>query len=231
MKRLLVSLCFFTLLHGEVSAQYAIPSREDRLIPATSFFDMDTDILEEYCRIIRDHLISTEEGRFMSRFWAIPSFSKEYFVGTMQKEDDFFLICREPKIHIWTEFQNKNNHIPKIVETKRRISKEDAVSLNLLIEVAVVGARFDQQIVSDKDGYTATIGADGTGYYFSSSTTLHARTASIRSPRPNSKTGQLVAVLEEVIETVKNKNGRRVGFSPELRTKIEDLTAKFLSDI
>ncbi len=231
MKRLLLSLCFLVVLHGEVSAQFAVPSREDRLIPATSFFDMDTDILEEYSRIIRDRLISTEKGRFLSRFWALPSFSKEYFMGTQQEGEAFFLIYREPKKLIWTEFHNKNNHTPKIVETKRRISKEDAVSLNLLIEVAVVGARFDRQIVSDKDGYTATIGADGTGYYFSSSTTLHARTASIWSPRPNSKTGQLVAVLEEVIETVKNKKGRRVGFSPELRRKIEDLTAKFLSDI
>jgi hypothetical protein len=157
-------------------------------------------------------------------------------MGTEQEEEEFFIICREPEKHIWTDgvFYSEShlrNYVPKIVEIKRSISKSDVKSLNLLIEVAVVGARFNQQIVSDKNEFIVMGGADGTTYTFSTSILRPHRTASVWSPLPDSKTGELVAVLDEVVGMTKSGGKGPVEFTSEFRTRIEELTKKFQDDL
>jgi hypothetical protein len=235
MKRFFLLLCFFAMFHGVAASQDASAAEQDRLKPAESFYDANAGILDSYYRVIKDHLISTGEGRFMSRFWMIPSFSKEYFMGTKQEGEEFFLICREPEKHIWTDGvfysdSRRRNYSPRIVEIKRSISKSDVRSLNLLIEVAVIGARFDQTIRSDKDCYPVTMGTDGTNYYFSTHFDW-PRTATVWSPRENSKTGELVAILEEVIGMAKNGGKGPVEFTPEFRARLAELTKRFQDDI
>jgi hypothetical protein len=233
MKRFFLLLCFFALFHGTAASQDATAAKQDRLKPAESFYNVGAS--KDYYQIIKDHLISTEEGRFMSRFWVIPSFSKEYFMGTKQEGEDFFLICREPEKHIWPDGvfysdSRSRNYVPKIVEIKRSISKSDVRSLNLLIEVAVVGARFDQTIRSDKDCYSVMVGFDGTNYYFSTHFDW-PKTATVWSPHKNSKTGELVAILEEVIGMAKSGEKGPVEFTPEFRTRLAELTKRFQDDI
>ncbi len=208
-----------------------IASRDfSRLKPADSFYDVDIDALENYYRVIKKHLISAEEGWFMSRFWVLPSWEKEYFIGTKREGEEVFIIYREPEKQIWSAADTYDDYTPKIVEIKQRISKESLLSLNLLIEVAVINARFDQEIRSDKNCFEVTIGTDGTSYFFSSSIDFWPKTATIWSPRQNSVTGELIGILEEVIVLVKTRERDSIEFTPELRKKIAELTAKFRSD-
>lgn len=236
MKRILLSLCFFVMFHEKASAQDGAPARQDRLKPATSFYDVG-DWGEDYYQVIKDYLISAEKDfLFTSRFWVMPSFRKEYFVATVREGEEFFLIHRTPEKEIWTDgnfpkAEGSENYIPDIVEIKRNISRKDARMLNLLIEVAVVGAIFDQEIRSDKDEITVSAGFDGTNYFFSTSVVYPAKTATVWSPRPGSKTGELVEVLEEVIEKMKNGESGPVEFTPEFVAKIEELTNKFKDDL
>jgi hypothetical protein len=238
MKRFFLLLCFFTLFHGVAASQDAVSARQDRLKPSISY-DVTERVpgAENYENMLLKYFFPPSEEWFMSRYWVFPSFRAAYFLGTKQEGEEFVLIYRESEANMWYEgeFYSSADHgasyVPKINTIKRTIPKSDVKSLNLLIETAIVGARFNQQIVSDKDEYIVTAGADGTTYTFSTSILRPHRTASVWSPAANSKTGELVAVLDGVVNLTKNGEGGAVEFSPEFRARIEELTKKFQDDL
>ncbi|MDR2890929.1 MAG: hypothetical protein LBV18_04925 [Alistipes sp.] len=233
MKRFLLLLSFFVSLHGIATSQISASEEQDRLTPAENFYDVGS-WAENYYTIVKNHLISSEEDRFLSRFWALPSFSNEYFLGTMQDGDDFVVICREPEQQISADMGRleNENYIPQIVEITRRISEHDVLLLNLLIEVAVVSARFEQKILSDKDCINVTMGLDGASYFFSTSPFgFDTKTATAWSPPRDSAPRELIIILKEVITLMKDEKDEDIEFTPELEARINDLTYRFRKHI
>jgi hypothetical protein len=223
------------MCHGVAVSQNDIPARHDRREPSISY-DVREQApgAENYENMLLKYFFPPSEECFMSRYWVFPSFFAARFLGAKQEAEKYVLIYRESEANMWYEgeFYSSADHgasyVPKIKKIKRTISKSDVTLLNLLIETAIVGARFDQQIVSDKEEYIVTAGADGTTYTFSTSILWPPRTATVWSPRENSKTGELVAVLDEVAGMIKRGD---VEFTPEFRTRIEELTKKFQDDL
>jgi hypothetical protein len=193
---------------------------QDLLEPADSFYDVE--IGQDYYQNIKDHLISRHgKGYFRSRFWVLPSFEKEYFLGTKKEEKEFFIIYRESKKNIGydRQFYEQNyraNYTPEIVEIKRHAREEDIRLLDSLVAVAVINARFQESLM----------GEDGVYYCFSTGELPGGyKTASIWSPSHESATGELVSLLEEVVTMTKQQEV--VKFSSAFRARILKLIGKF----
>lgn len=232
MRKFLLALCCSVTFYGSVAAQ-------DVLEPAASFYD--TLESQEYQSIIRDSLIPAKTDRFTSRYWVIPYFGKEYFLGTKKEGKDFFVVYREPEMQIrynmdLSSGNPQDHYVPKIEETKRRIAHKDAMLLDSLVMTAVQNARFATATVSFSDSSTATGGpvtlsdevviVNGPTYFFSTAKLSTPATAYIRSCRSSSATGELVTLFGEVVAIVKNGSGT-VAFTDEFRARIIGLAVRF----
>lgn len=232
MRNFLLALCCSVTCCGGVAAQ-------DLLEPAASFYD--TLESHKYQSIIRDSLIYAKTGRFTSRYWVIPYFGTEYFLGTKKEGKDFFIIYRAPEIQIryhmdLSSGNLQDNYVLNIEETKRRIAQKDAMLLDSLVMTAVQNARFATATVSFSDSPTATgdpvilsdevVIVNGPTYFFSTAKLSTPATAYIRSPRSCSVTGDLVVLFGEVVAIIKNGSGT-VAFTDEFRARIIGLTGRF----
>ena len=185
---------------------------QDRLEPYEQTIFDDVNERFKYFSEVRKKLFDNvhEEYKPLARFIVIPSFKAEYALTfDIDYKKRFLTYTTVKNYSIWDTMGELN----KEAETFKIIKEIDSIDSNLTVTII---NNFIKKVK-----YQNYYGYDGTRYYFSNS----EKTATIWSPKSNSRTYQLIKIMNEIIELVKSDE-KIIKFSPKLIQKIKNLNPK-----
>lgn len=193
-------------------------SGQDRLEPASGKFGDSIKALIDYCP---DN--DPDKALAVSRYLMLPTGGpyklcmeysyreialKEYMEKYIGDYDEYYATGRI----------NPDDIKPIYVYTKKGFDGESATILTDLLSSAVFASRFN----SVKNIF------DGTLYYFTTRYGLKSFTGYAHSPAPDTNTGELVKIMDEIVDMVKKEGVEEpISFDSDMQARIISLTAKF----
>jgi len=191
-------------------------NRDEHLEPINGFFD-NIDEIVEYHLQIREILLKGLGDRPHLRLLCLPS-NKAVYVLDIQNDYDsgkYYISFSKCLDYIWL---NKKWKKVKVKKIKTELSIDSA---NLIIDLYKTA--LNQTKYPEIKGYDY----DGTTYYFSALDEAHGNlTGKVWSPSPSSKSGKLVEISQNIIETLKNQTGI-LNFDKNLIDKIKSLKSRY----
>lgn len=180
---------------------------QERLNPFNvSIFNSCSDY---YIDVIKKLSLNNCNEDNQGKFILIPSFGSE--LGLMFTKNDTVCKLVLNTVEHSIAHNRDSNLENKTITFEKNI---DSISFSIIIKLVNHSIK--------KSKYSKHYGMDGTNYYFSN----QYKTATIWSPKKDTKTYELVKIMEEIVALVKDENIQTIKFSADLTERIKKLLRK-----
>lgn len=170
------------------------------------------DLISDYeLNLTRIFSLNTIENNSFS-FLAKPSFEPEHLLCIKREEDQYFATLTVLTENYWALFYANN----RVVDAKKQVFKSELSKEIGLILFALL----DKTISEAREPKGKSIVLDGVIYNLSKNTNNKLVTVTKHSPDPNSKSGKIIAIMEEIVRNIEQLNDELLA---RLKTEINNL--------
>ena len=198
---------------------YAAGITKDNLEPDLSIFTGFRIVTDYYSNVVT-FFSKAFAPSVKLRAVVLPSFVAEYVTGIRERDNKYFAFKLTAQSQLWGEYQRKRNNMnasaPKEIEVHEsevEISQKTYKLLDVVWRKMILNTKYYED--------TFGRGLDGTSYHFSISN-LHA--AQTWSPKPNTQTGYLVKIADQLGQYAESKNRK-------LEKELLDTTKKLMKSL